>query len=46
MNLDLYPHLFADHQHCLKCGKWELLPEADDCPISNEEYDAKLKEEK
>lgn len=32
------PHLFADHQFCLKCGKWEGLPVADDCPVTHEQF--------
>lgn len=30
------PHLFGGHQHCLKCGKPEADPEADDCTMTGE----------
>lgn len=32
-------HYFADHQHCLKCGKWEGLADEDDCGCSDEDMD-------
>lgn len=34
-----HEHNFSDHQFCLKCGKWEGAPEADDCEISHEQYE-------
>lgn len=31
-------HYFADQQYCMKCGKHESAPEADDCIVSNDDY--------
>jgi len=40
-----YPHYFADHQHCLKCGRSEALPDVDNCTMSDEEWDARRRKE-
>ena len=41
--MNTYRHVFADNQNCIKCGKGEWMPDADDCPISNAEYDQSIK---
>lgn len=39
-------HMFCDHQHCLKCGKPETEPDADDCVMSDREYEQLIREGK
>ena len=34
----IHQHNFCDQQYCMKCGKWEGAPEADDCIVSHVEY--------
>lgn len=37
------PHRFSDHQHCLKCGKSETAPDADDCTLTDHDFEAMVR---